>query len=711
MRYDDYVPELDYAGRGFTAFNGRKNHFCEDCVSYYKDLHTAGVTKQEFPFVSEDKKGNKTRTCSFDKRLDQQYIRREHFDTDEDFEEALRAADPVTWAYTELGWQPYWYQEEILCCTSQFKAIRAGRRVGKTAALSLLALWYGVTNKHFEILIVCPFVAQVSKIMDNIRELISRSPSVANSVVRDVKSSPQVIEFANGSKIRGFAAGGSSSGKSDQIRGQDADLIIMDEVDYIADADIEVIMAILSSNQNVRVFVSSTPRGVRSRLFEWSRDKDGKWKEFWYISAEGLGWKPDTEAFYRQLYSTGGFSREFLAEFGEEMTGVFRAQDLQKSIFPYTYEDCRPDHNNCTYTIGVDWNKITGTHICVVERPKQGPISYKLVDKVIIRRSDFTQMEAVRAIQELDAKWHAAYIYCDAGYGHTQIEMLWAEDKKIPQAAYRHRVKPIEMNSNIVIYDPIMKQEIKKPAKPLMVYFAAHQLERGRVMFPKSEDTATAIVPEELPFADIGVVQQARAFMVTKVSPTGRETFSQDYEHTLTAWMLAIMAHLLEFGDYQKINHDAFIGKTAPMGMARQGREEIKIRDAFGQSLPPDQVKAQINRLREIRMKEQAERNARLMNMRRAGLEKETGNPDAQVLNGAKESDEGNKGSSVTRLPGDVYVSHRMGQALISRNGVPMDRESGQSRWGRRAVSDNPRNRDLYGRRLTRSDFKRRHDS
>lgn len=710
MRYDDYVPELDYAKNGFTAFNGRKNHFCEDCVLYYKNLHKAGITKQEFPFVSEDKKGNKVRTCSFDKRLDQQYLRREHFDTDEDYEEALRAADPVTWAYTELGWQPYWYQEEILCCTSQFKAVRAGRRVGKTASLSLLALWYGVTNKHFEVLIVCPFVAQVAKIMDNIRELISKSPSVANSVVRDVKSSPQVIEFANGSKLRGFAAGGSSSGKSDQIRGQDADLIIMDEVDYIADSDIEVIMAILSSNQNVRVFVSSTPRGVRSRLFEWSRNKDGAWKEFWYISAEGPGWKPSTEAFYKQLYSTGGFSREFLAEFGEEMAGVFRSQDLQKSIFQYTYDECKPDNNNCTYTIGVDWNKITGTHICVVERPKQGQISYKLVDKVIIRKSEFTQMEAVRAIQELDAKWHASYIYCDAGYGHTQIEMLWAEDKKYPQSMYRQRVKPIEMNSNIMIYDPILKQEIKKPAKPLMVYLAAHQLERGRIMFPKSEDTATPIVPDELPFADIGVVQQARSFMVTKISPTGRETFSQDYEHTLTAWMLAIMAQLLEFADYQKISYDSFIGKTAPIGMSRNDREEVKIRDAFGQSLPPDKVKEQLEQLRELRMQEQAERNARLIGVRRAGLEKSIGSPNAQVLNGAAESDEGNKGSSVVRLDGDVYVSHKMGQALIARNGVAF-RDDGSSRWGRRAAADNPRNRDLYGRRLTRADnFKRRDD-
>jgi hypothetical protein len=707
MRYDDYVPEIDYAQRGYKPVGGRVNHFCEDCVVYYKELHADGKTKREFPFNYVKQDGRTIQTCRFDKRLDKEYVRRENFDTDEDYEEALVSVDPVTWAYSELGWKPRWYQEEILCCTSQFKAIRAGRRVGKTASLSVLALWYAVTNKNFEVLLVCPFVAQVSKIMDNIRKLMAESPGVSNSVVRDVRSSPQEIEFANGSKIRGFAAGGSSSGRSDQIRGQDADLIIMDEVDYIADADIEVIMAILTSNEGVRVVVSSTPRGLRSRLFEWTRDKDGRWKEFWYISAEGPSWKEETEEFYLQMYSPGGYAREFLAEFGEEMTGVFRGTDLQKCIFPYKYEDCHPDNTNCTYTMGVDWNKITGTHICVIERPKTGPISYKLVDKVIIRKTEFTQMDAVRTIQELDNKWHTSYIYCDAGFGHTQVEMLWSEDKTTPHKNYRNRVKPIEMNSNIIIYDPILKQEIKKPAKPLMVYLAAHQVERTRVMFPKLEDTVTPVVPEELAYANIGIIQQARNFMVTKVSPTGRETFSQDYEHTLTAWMLGIMAHLLEYGDYQKINHDLFIGKTGPLGQS-SGRPEVKLKDVFGQDLPPAQIKNAMDRLRDIRQKEAAERKANLFNTRRASLEKDTTSRGA-VLNGASESDEMNRGSSVTRHEGGVYVSHKMGETLISRNGVPVKDASKLARWGRNSIGDSPRQRDIYGRRITRTGkFERR---
>lgn len=674
MRYDDYVAELPYAENNYQPLHGRQNHFCQDCHSYYNTLYEDGLTKRPFPFRYTYPDGRKAFTCTFDKRLDKEYVRRENFDSDEDYEEAILSVDPVTWAYAELGWEPRWYQEEILCCTAQFKAVRAGRRVGKTASLSVLALWYAVTNKNFEILIVCPYVAQVAKIMDNIRELFGRSPNVENSIVRNTKSSPQIIEFANGSKIRGFAAGGASSGKSDQIRGQDANLIIMDEVDYISDGDIEVIMAILTSNQNTKVIVSSTPRGIRSRLFEWSRDKDGRWKEFWYISAEGPAWSQETEDFYKQMYSQGGYAREFLAEFGEEMQGVFRAKDLAKCTYNYKYEDCVPQNDQAVYVIGVDWNKITGTHICVVERPRTGATYYKLVEKKIIRKSEFTQIEGVKAIIELYKKWGASHVYCDAGYGHTQIEMLWAQDLKDHTMGMRKAVVGIEMNSNITIFDPIKKEEIKKPAKPLMVYFAANRVERHQVMFPESEDTATQIVPEELAFADIGIVQQARSFMVTKISPTGRETFSQDYEHTLTAWMLAIMGHLLEYGDYQKINYTTHVGKTGDLGM-QSGRQKIRMRDEFGRLLPDKIVQEQIERARIERAVENSERATAAKERTRKDWREDDTNVN-KITPGT--------GARPTHDENGNLLSYKMGQALIAINGVAKNRHNSNRRWKRR---------------------------
>ena len=111
------------------------------------------------------------------------------------------------------------------------------------------------------------------------------------------------------------------------------------------------------------------------------------------------------------------------------------------------------------------------------------------------------------------------------------------------------------MNTNIEISDPVSGLPIKKPVKQFMVDASCRAVEMRQVIFPQSEDTTTRIVPSEIPFADIGILQQMRSFKIVKYSPTGVPTYSQDYEHTLTAWMLAIMGHVLEFSDMKKIEY------------------------------------------------------------------------------------------------------------------------------------------------------------
>jgi hypothetical protein len=46
----------------------------------------------------------------------------------------------------------------------------------------------------------------------------------------------------------------------------------------------------------------------------------------------------------------------------------------------------------------------------------------------------------------------------------------------------------------------------------------------------------------------VGLVQQMRNFLVLRVSSTGQPVYSQDYEHTLTAWMLAMLGFQIEWG-------------------------------------------------------------------------------------------------------------------------------------------------------------------
>jgi len=634
---NDYIPELDYKASNYQPFGGRKSHFCTDCIAYYKTLYEKGITKSEFPFHYKNKHGQYVQECSYDRRLVLEDIRRSDFATDEDYETAKTVADPVTWAYAELGWKPRWYQEEILCCSAQSKAVRAGRRIGKTEALATYIVWRMVTGKRFKVLIICPYVPQVDLIFDMIRTHIAKSPSIQNSVVRDVHSPPQCIELANGSIARGFGVGGSATGDSAKIRGQGAHLIVVDECDFISDSDLEVIMAIKASNRDTEMVVSSTPTGQRGRLFEWTRNKDDRWKEFWYISAESPEWKPEVEAQYRSYYSQGGFAREFLAEFGDLAEGIFSDSALNKSIQRYDYEQCLPDHQNCTYTMGVDWNKITGTHIVIIERPKAGDIYYKVVAKKIIRRSEFTQIEGVRAILDLDGYWHPAFVYCDAGYGTVQMEMIYKEGEKQPMRRYKERFRSIDMGSNTEIIQPGTNMLIKRPTKAFMVYEAQRQVQRGFCIFPKSEDTNARILPEEIPYADVGIVQQARGFKVEKVSATGREIFSNEYEHTLTAWMLAVFANLMEFGDYRKLNLSHDVAHVAHPGTEMPQDKVSIFFNEMGERRSPSEIHQAMMAEARRRKTDQDDQKERVASVKRGNINDPVTDDVPEIKPGTKE--------------------------------------------------------------------------
>lgn len=583
----DYFPMDDYKGNDYEAFYERKCHFCRSCIDYYQELHIKGVTEREF-----------MPACKGDLRQSIPTANDGSF-SEEEFDLVKVLADPVAWAKYEFGWDARWYQKEILRCSSQFKAIRAGRRVGKTASMSIYALWKlftngGITDRQFEILVLAPYQPQVAKIFDNFRDLIGRSTtmSLPGVIERDVQN-PQMIQFADAGVARGWSAGSHSGAKSDKVRGQDADMIVLDEVDYIADTDIEVIMAILASHPTCELIVSSTPTGIRKKLHGWCTNKNQGFKEFWYISQESPNWNAQTEKVIKDLYCESTFAREFLAEFGEEMEGVFKSSDINRCLANYEYTDCTY-HSECKYVIGVDWNKVTGTHIVVIELSDSSSlgVSYRIVDLDIIRKLEFSQHAAVEAVMAMDKKWGGnTFMYVDRGYGEVQVEMLWKYDVDYPseKTNYKERVVPITMNQSILIKDPATKQDIKKPIKQFMVNCAQRALEQNLCIMPQSEDTDTRIIPTELPYSDIGLVQQMRGFKITKWSPSGVPSYSQEYEHTLTAWMLAILGHNMQHTDIGRVDHVHNIGYTSGIG----SEHGLSTDDAFDLNKAKDLAVAQ----------------------------------------------------------------------------------------------------------------------
>ena len=446
--------------------------------------------------------------------------------------------DPVEWAATKMKWFADWYQAQALRCTSLFRTMRWGRRSGKTEAMCIAILHHAATKpgkedyEMYTVLVVTPYESQLNRIFDSLRNLLARAADIKPT--RDVRN-PNIIEFANGASIQGFTAGKSTGARSVKIRGMDADMIVLDEADFFTEEDLEAILAIQASHPRCEIWMSGTPTGAKTKFWMCCTDPKLKFKEFWRVSLESPRYTQQSHEFFLAFYGEKGFEREILALFGEPEEGVFAKRHLDSSLRDYEFKNCKRTADGI-YMMGVDWNdRQHGVHIVVNEWNRKDEL-FKLVDKAVVRGDEFTQIDAMNKMLELDKIWHPKYIAVDRGYGHTQVELLRQFSKRHPHLRFDERLFDFNMGAKVQVLDPLTGQRIQKPIKPLMLSLSAARLERGEQIFPNSEDDEKTK----------GLVDQLRVFKQTGITPEGRPIYSKEYDHTLTAWCLTVLIFMLK---------------------------------------------------------------------------------------------------------------------------------------------------------------------
>ena len=555
-----YIPEIDYKSNGFTPLKeAPPGDLCGNCISYYDMLYKKGITKSPFP--PNCKKHVSNVAASLDPR---------DFRDPDEYELAKIISDPISWAYAEFEWEPRWYQERILSCTSDKKLVRGGRRAGKSETMVIEILFELCTNNHHTVLVIAPSERLVSRFFDEMRKFIKKSQNITNSIARSTKG-PNLIELKNGSKALGFSAGPASSNGADKIRGQDAHLIIIDELDFIKEKDIDAIMAILASHPEARVIAASTPQGWRKKFYSYVVNKDIGYKEFWFISAENPVWTDQQEQYFRNSYNEAAFTHEFLADFGDLEDGVFKRKHIDKSIQDYKYSDIpEPGYK---YVLGIDWNKSAGTHMVIMGWDGS---KLKLVNKIIVPESEYMQTESVNEIIRLHTIWNFRHIFADAGYGTAQIEMIKRHGQRNPASRLAEITQALHMNQNVEILDPVSAKPVKKFAKQFIVQQTVKLLEDGAIILPRSEDTMTTVEAKQM-----GLIQQMRNYRVENYSIYGLARFSQGEDHTLTAFMIACACFVLEEGDLKEIQYSTKIvgipvtsTNTPQLGLTEIERQE-----------------------------------------------------------------------------------------------------------------------------------------
>jgi hypothetical protein len=196
--------------------------------------------------------------------------------------------DPSVWAETYLTdpehpRQPLKlrdYQKKMISYQGRKKVYRCGRRIGKSVSLAIEALWLCFVNEGIRILICTPYKQQTANLWkDGFNKLIKGNPLLEQSISKSLQN-PYMIEFKNGARILGLTAGSSTGNKGASIRGQNADILILDEVDYMGEEAIQTIQAIAATSRKTRLIISSTPTGKREYFYEACTNKNLGFEEF-----------------------------------------------------------------------------------------------------------------------------------------------------------------------------------------------------------------------------------------------------------------------------------------------------------------------------------------------------------------------------------------------------------------------------------------------
>lgn len=463
------------------------------------------------------------------------------------------AKDPVVWAKNFLQVNPRVYQILILRDPSLRKVLRAGRRLGKTFTLAITLLHYSYTHKDGRCLVIAPMKTQVELIYQEIGRIAGKNEVVMNSITRKVSSPQFMMEFSNGSTIRFFTSGMRSGGKSDVARGQEAHVIVLDEMDYMHTDDLDALYAMLqktAEDQPDKMMIgASTPTGRREKFWEWCRSE--RFKEFWFPSYCNPYFSKDQEDEFREQYTEMGYRHEIEADWGEDSEGVYPRKYVDKAFISPSW-DYEPSITSARsfHVMGVDWDKYgAGTNIVVVEAcadnhedPRFRGRS-RVAYREEIDRSEYTLTKAVDRIFELNDIFKPKHIYVDRGFGEVQVELLHKYGIENPKSGLKEKVKGISFAEAIEVRDPYTKMLVKKEIKPFMVDNLRQFLEKEKIVFPSSD--------EEL-------YLQLISYVVIRTTQIGRPIFEASgtaMDHAHDALMLALLAITQNYGEFSKGNY------------------------------------------------------------------------------------------------------------------------------------------------------------
>ena len=423
-------------------------------------------------------------------------------------------------------------------CSASKKAIRCGRRSGKSYGLGIDIANRLVQNSNYQILVVTPFLSQAKELTNVVKKILRSLGDTIGTwddlVERSVTSPYQEIQMKNGSTFKAFTAGNDNA---NAVRGQGAHLIIIDEADFLTQEAFDSITAILMDKPNTEIICTSTPMG-EGLLYKFSNSKD--YKEFHFPSFVIPHYNDDMDKEFRNSLSMMAYIQEVIGEFGISDNSVFDTDLVNRSTTIGTsasIHDVVLNRDRYIVSLGCDWNADkVGTRICV--------IAYDKIDKKVVianlsnvRREGWTQVAAIDKIVELNRLYVPDYIYVDEGFGEANVQQLKLIAVNLfgkvpadhPDLRLRN-VTPVNFSSTLELRDVMTGEIRKKYFKNFIVETTKRALETGLLAL---KDPVAA-----------PIVEQMKNYVVKSRLANGREVYeaksSEIGDHDLDAFMIAL---------------------------------------------------------------------------------------------------------------------------------------------------------------------------
>lgn len=455
---------------------------------------------------------------------------------------------PVDWFRANVHdpdtYSERWYQSLTLSCSARNKVLRLGRRCGKTFSIVMDLIYRIATaSRPINILVAAPLVTMIHEIEKAFKAL-SRVLEQENFITKSRATPTLEMTFFNGSVLQGITT--SDGGKAS--RGKKADIIWLDETDYMDRKAIEAIEAIKLDNPNVEMFITSTPKG-EGNLYEFAQQENVK--EFHYPSYVIPHYNDAIDQDLKGKLSEIGFTQEVLALYGLDQDSVFQQHFIEDSYelyIPEFYNESFVLNNRDRFIviIGVDWNHDNnGTRIIVVGYDKMAD-RFFCIEKKKIAKVNLTQELSVNMVVELNRKYNADHIVCDEGFGIGQVSELRVRGKeqygKVPANHPDIRLtktESVQFGATLEIRDPTTYETLKKRTKQYIVELAQKLLEEKRLALDPAKDSE--------------LIMQLKNYSIIKTGLRGNVYKAKDKkigDHDLDGYMLALYMFDKVYGDY-----------------------------------------------------------------------------------------------------------------------------------------------------------------